>query len=330
MTGELELIQTIKALAVTRNAGVRIGIGDDCAALNVLKGQEVVVTTDFCLEGRHFRRDWHSPESAGHRCLARGLSDIAAMGARPVAAFLSLALPKGFSEAWFEGFMAGFESLGSDFGVELAGGDTCEAPGEEIIANVTVVGAIAKRNLYVYRALRRSGARVKDGIYVTGTLGGAAAELEALVEGKASESKFHKQMFPWPRVEVGATLARRGWTTSCIDLSDGFSTDLRHVCEASGVRAVIDLDKLPIAEGATLAQALHGGEDYELLFTAMRGVEVPRSLKGVRVTRIGTVVAGAGIGIKGGGELQPGGWEHFVPEKAQPAASLEAAVSVEQ
>ena len=316
MTGELELVRRIKAIATTRNAGVRIGIGDDCAVMNVLKGQEIVVTTDFCLEGRHFRRDWHTPESAGHRCLARGLSDIAAMGARPVAAFLSLALPRGYSEAWFEGFMAGFESLGSDFGVELAGGDTSEAPGEQILAHVTVVGAIPKRNLYVYRALRRSGARVKDGVYVTGTLGGSAAELEALIEGKPWESKFHKQMFPWPRVEVGFTLARRGWATSCIDLSDGFSTDLRHLCEASGVRAVIDLDVLPIAEGATLAQALHGGEDYELLFTAMRGVEVPCMLKGVKVTRIGTVVAGEGVGIKGGGELEAGGWEHFVPKKA--------------
>src|SRR5271156_4305222 len=115
---ELQLIRRIRAGTASRNGAVRVGIGDDCAVLRVPAGHEMVVTTDFSLEGRHFRRDWHSPQSAGHRCLARGLSDVAAMGGRPLAAFLSLALPKGFEVAWFDGFMEGFNALAGRFGAE--------------------------------------------------------------------------------------------------------------------------------------------------------------------------------------------------------------------
>ena len=304
--GELELIRRIRAVAKTRNSAVRVGIGDDCAILKVLTGQEAVVTTDFCLEGRHFRRDWHSAESAGHRCLARGLSDVAAMGGRPVAAFLSLALPRGFDEEWVAGFMAGFEGLAEEYYVELAGGDTAEAPGEQILANVTVIGAANK-----LRAMRRVGARVGDGIYVSGALGGAAAELAALAAGKEWEFEEHPQLFPEPRVGLGAVLAKRPWATACMDLSDGLSTDLRHLSEASRVRAMVDLAQIPVARGATLEQALHGGEDYELLFTVMAGVKMPRQMLGIATTRIGTMVAGEGVGVVGGGELESKGWEHF-------------------
>ena len=285
---------------------MRVGIGDDCAVLKVLGGQEIVVTTDLCLEGRHFRRDWHTAESAGHRCLARGLSDIAAMGARPTAAFLSLALPKGFDQDWLDGFLAGFEALAAEFGVELSGGDTSEAPGAEILADVIVIGAANKM-----RAMRRVGARVGDGIYVTGTLGGAAAELAALASGEPWEFERRPQTFPEPRVGVGLALAKREWATACMDLSDGLSTDLRHLCEASGVRGMVDLKALPVAEGATMEQALNGGEDYELLFTVMAGVKLPKMILGVGMTRIGTVMAGSGVGVVGGGELEAGGWEHL-------------------
>src|SRR5580698_10308373 len=136
---ELELIERIRAGSRGRNAAVKVGIGDDCAVLRVPAGHEMVVTTDFSLEGRHFRRDWHTAQSAGHRCLARGLSDVAAMGGRPIAAFLSLALPKGFQVVWVDGFIEGFGALAERFGVELAGGDTSEAPGDGIAADVTVV-----------------------------------------------------------------------------------------------------------------------------------------------------------------------------------------------
>jgi thiamine-monophosphate kinase len=155
--GELGLIERIRAGGKTRNRAVRLGIGDDCAVLRVRPGEELVVTTDLCLEGRHFRRDWHSAESVGHRCLTRGLSDVAAMGGRPVAAFLSLALPKGLALEWVDGFMAGFGELAERFGVELAGGDTAQAPATEILADVMVVGVVRAG-----KALRRSGAAVGD------------------------------------------------------------------------------------------------------------------------------------------------------------------------
>jgi thiamine-monophosphate kinase len=306
--GELEVIRRIRETAKTRNAAVRVGIGDDCAILKPQPGHELVITTDFCLEGRHFRRDWHTAESAGHRCLARGLSDVAAMGARPLAAFLSIALPKGFDEEWFAGFMRGFEALGEEFGVQLAGGDTAEATGEDVIADVVVIGTTEKM-----RSLRRLGARVGDGIYVTGTLGGSAAELQSMREGRAWEFASRPQTYPEPQVAVGMALAKRELATSCMDLSDGLSSDLRQLCRESGVRASIQTEALPVGEGATLKQALDGGEDYELLFTAMAGVKVPKLIVGVAVTRIGTVVDGEGplVEILGGDEWQAGGWEHL-------------------
>ena len=302
--GELQLIRRIRAGAASRNGAVRVGIGDDCAVLRVPAGHEMVVTTDLSLEGRHFRRDWHSPQSAGHRCLARGLSDIAAMGGRPLAAFLSIALPKGFNINWLDGFMEGFNALAAEHGVELAGGDTAEAPVEEILADVIVIGVVRQG-----RALLRSGARTGDDIYVTGSLGGSAVELEEMRVGGLRRERG-PQSFPEPRLAVGLELAKRGIAASCMDLSDGLSSDLRRLGEASGVGAEIDAAAIPVGVGATLEQALHGGEDYELLFTARPGVKVPRRIAGIGVTRIGTVVAGAGV-WSDGRELQAAGWEHF-------------------
>ena len=296
---ELELIERIRRGGKAYRGGVRVGIGDDCAVLRMRAGEEMVVTTDFSLEGRHFRRDWHTAESAGWRCLARGLSDVAAMGGRPVAAFLSLALPAGFEVEWVDGFLRGFRELGERFAVELAGGDTAEAPGGEVLADVVLVGAVRRG-----RALLRSGARVGDGVYVTGRLGGAAAELERMAAGERGGRG--RQAFPEPRVQVGRALVRRGLATACMDLSDGLPTDLRHLCAASGVG--VELDEAPVAAGATLAQALHGGEDYELLFTSAG--KVPKKISGVEVTRVGTAVAAAGVCFRGE-QLRAGGWEHF-------------------
>ncbi len=294
--GELALIERIRAGVRGRNGAVRLGIGDDCAVLRVPAGCEMVVTADFCLEGRHFRRDWHSAASVGHRCLTRGLSDVAAMGGRPLAAFLSLALPKAFELGWVDGFLNGFGELAERYGVELAGGDMAEAPGEQVLADVMVVGAVAEG-----RALRRSGAKVGDAIYVTGTLGGAAVELAARAAGARGAERL-------PEARVGAGMALVGIASACMDLSDGISTDLRHLCEASGIGAELFESTLPLANGATLEQGLHGGEDYELLFTAPAGAEVPGVVEGIRVTAVGRMVERPGVWWAGGGTEVERGW----------------------
>ena len=302
---ELALIDRIRRSSKSRNGAVRVGIGDDCAVLRVPAGHEMVVTTDMFLEGRHFRRDWHSPHSAGHRCLARGLSDVAAMGGRPLAAFLSIALPKGFNLGWLDGFMEGFEALAAKYEVELAGGDTAEAPGAEILADIVVVGAVAEG-----KALLRSGARAGDGLYVTGSLGGSAVELEQMQAGSGTRGAG-RQSFPEPRLAVSTELP--GFATSCMDLSDGISLDLRRLCKASNCGAEIWESALPLEPGASLQQALHGGEDYELLFTARDGA-VPSEIAGIKLTRIGNMGGDSVRMLTNEGKsiaLAVGGWEHF-------------------
>jgi len=317
--GELELIERVRRASAWRPMGqVRVGIGDDCAVVRPRANEEIVVTTDFCLEGRHFRRDWHTAESAGHRCLARGLSDLAAMGARPVAAFLSLALPAGTDKKWVAGFFRGLRALADAAEVPLAGGDTAGAPGKEVLADIVLLGATPHG-----KALLRSGARAGDLLYVTGRLGGAAAELELLrsVAGtarRAGKPGEHPQMFPEPRLGVGRALLRRALATACLDVSDGLSTDLQHLCDASGVGAEVELGKLPVHELARgpVELALHGGEDYELLFSARPGTRVPGRIAGVEVTRVGRFVAGRGMVLVdadgGRRRLKAGGWEHGI------------------
>ena len=295
------------------------------------------MTTDFSLEGRHFRRDWHCPESVGHRALARGLSDLAAMGARPVAAFLSLALPRSVAanQDWVARFFDGLLALAERVGVPLGGGDTAEAPDEHVLIDIVLLGAAATGS-----ALRRGGARPGDRLFCTGALGGAAAELQNLAAaGKPKgpspdcpnpETDAHPQLFPQPRLAVAQTLRLRGLATAAIDLSDGLSTDLRHLCEASGVAAEVEASHLPVHPLATAAaggrdrssalqMALHGGEDYELLFTAPADARMPRRIAGVALTEIGRIVK-PGRGktpmtlITAAGEraeLKPGGWEHL-------------------
>jgi thiamine-monophosphate kinase len=328
--GELALIQQIRRdselrAALGRERGVALGIGDDCAILRPPRGHEVLVTTDFTLEGKHFRRDWHTPESAGHRTLARGLSDLAAMGARPLAAFLSLGLPRRTPSAWINRYFNGLRELADRSKVPVAGGDTAESPSAEILADIVLVGSAPEGT-----ALRRSGARAGDLLYCTGRLGGAAAELLELQEftGKrkrafGNPSGSHPQLFPEPRLGVGEAL-RRGLATACMDLSDGLSSDLRHLCEASDVAAVVELSRIPLHPlaiargGAALALALHGGEDYELLFAARPGTRVPGRIAGVPITCIGRLRGTRGVPqvtqITADGtelELPRGGWEHF-------------------
>jgi thiamine-monophosphate kinase len=331
IAGELALIESIRLRAKTGGNGsgaVRLGIGDDCAVLRPKPGHEICVTTDFSLEGVHFRRDWHPAASAGHRCLARGLSDLAAMGAEPMAVFLSLALPGKMPQAWVDGFLDGLLALAQRHGVKLAGGDTAQSP-DRVVADIVAIGQVPRG-----AARLRSGARPGDVLYVTGALGGAAAELLALERdpGKfrrlTKAAAAHPQLYPEPRVAVGKRL--RGIAHAMIDVSDGLSTDLMHLCEASGVDAEIDAAALPVHSLAAKAArdglaaaapelALHGGEDYELLFAARPGLRVPRSIAGVPVRRIGRLRKSTGrkrrisLQMAGGRtvRLEPRGWEHF-------------------
>jgi thiamine-monophosphate kinase len=330
--GERELIAAIQDRADQllasdrRKSGIlTLGIGDDCAVLRPRRGEDLVVTTDLSLENVHFRRDWHPPESVGHRCLARGLSDLAAMGARPEAAFLSLALPEELTGSWMAGFLDGLMALAERHRVPLAGGDTAKSPpgmhragGGLVVTDIVLLGSVPNG-----RSLLRSGARAGDGIYVTGALGGSAAELLALERHPAGfrtkDKARHPHLYPEPRLAAGRKLMRDRLATAAIDVSDGLSTDLAHLCEASGVAAEIDAEALPVDARATLEQALHGGEDYELLFTAPAKAVVPSQLGGVSVHRIGRMKKrGRGplieMGRPGGGNrtaLAAGGWEHF-------------------
>ncbi|MEO6829961.1 MAG: thiamine-phosphate kinase [Acidobacteriaceae bacterium] len=333
------------------SAGVKLGIGDDCAILAPPRGHEILVTTDFTLETIHFRRDWHPPESVGHRCLTRGLSDLAAMGATPLAVFLSLALPVELLQSWRgklswrDRFFSGFLSLANKYRVPLAGGDTAQSPrslltpagkssraGGLALADVVLIGSAPRG-----RAIRRSGASIGDRIYVTGQLGGAAAELAQLgaaprrfrgctVSGAAGT---HPHLFPEPRLKIGAWLLKNRHVTAAIDISDGLSTDLDHLCQESGLSATIEAATLPVhplAQTCTpeerLNLVLHGGEDYELLFTASPQARIPRRIAGVPVTAIGemhprrsgqlrVLLAEEWNSRRCERPLPPAGWEHY-------------------
>jgi thiamine-monophosphate kinase len=340
--GELALISSLRAKSRRAGGELRLGIGDDCALLRPAAGEEIAITTDLSLENVHFRRDWHPPESVGHRCVARGLSDLAAMGARPIAAFLSIALPRELTigrrgqPSWVSRFFDGLLALADQVQVPLAGGDTAESPSHGnaslVAADIVLIGGV-KRG----RALLRFGAQAGDLIYVTGTgLGGASAQLLALERNPRkfaalkSAAPEHPHLYPEPRVEVGRELATGRLASACIDISDGLSTDLRHLCEESGLAAEIDSAAVPVHPMARLAEvagwtpsaldlALHGGEDYELLFTAPPQTKIPKRIGGVPIHSIGGMSKkrkGAPLvtlasNDQAASELLAKGWQHF-------------------
>jgi len=281
------------------------------------KGHQALVTTDFSLEDVHFKRAWHPAESVGHRCLARGLSDIAAMGGVPRAVFLSLALPRTLPQSWVDHFLRGFLKLNSKFNLSLAGGDTAESP-RGVMADVVVLGSIPKG-----KAVLRSGARPGDSIYVSGKLGASAATLNLLSSHrkKIRPADFPRHFYPVPRIEVGRFLGEKGVASAMIDVSDGLSTDLAHICEESGVGAEVQAEAVPVAaigkpaREVELRFALHGGEDYELLFTVPKGKRAPSRIAGVTVTLIGQVIRERKMFLlekdRKRQELLPKGWEHF-------------------
>lgn len=313
---EFQLIDRIRERAAQGRGDVVLGIGDDAALLQPPPGMQLVVTMDTLNEGVHFPAGTAAAD-IGWKALAVNLSDLAAMGAEPAWCTLSLSLPDA-DPAWIDGFLDGFLALAGQYRVALVGGDTTRGP---LAVSVAAHGVVDPG-----RALRRDAARVGDGVWVSGSLGAAAAALEQWRCGGPVDAALRERLDrPAPRVALGRALS--GVANACIDVSDGLLADLGHVCRASGVGARLDVDALPGA--AALQRHFHGdalralqatgGDDYELCFTLPGAADAlalaAGAAAGVDVTRIGTVVAGRGVDVndRAGRPWQPprAGHEHF-------------------
>ena len=296
--GEFDLIQRFfktGAQAMPSHSSITLGIGDDCAVLQPTSGEELAITTDMLVEGRHFLADTN-PEQLGRKALAVNLSDLAAMGAKPLGFTLALALPKA-DAAWLEGFSKGLFSIANEYSCALIGGDTTAGP---LNICITAFGSTPTN-----KAIRRSGAKVGDDIWVSGELGDARLTLAALrheislpeSDQHAIEHRMHQ---PVPRVELG--IALRNLATTALDISDGLLGDLKHLLKQSQVDAEIFLDQLPksvvlLKQSKAIQNqfAACGGDDYEICFTAPSGqrntIEQLSSSLNLRLSRISQIVA---------------------------------------
>ena len=328
------LRQRVTASAL-QNDSLVAGIGDDAAVFRSSAGKETVITADLLAEDIDFRRTTTAPFLLGHKALAVSLSDIAAMGARPLWSLISIGVPEDVWQTEFvDQFYEGVLELANHYGVQLIGGDTSRT-NESIVIDSVVAGECAAGT-----AVMRSGASPGDQIFVTGSLGAAAAGLRLIERGahlaeqnladEDSQKLDHvliRQLRPEARVGWGIVLGEERLATAMIDLSDGLSSDLNRLCDASGVGALIDSSLLPIDNRVVelcgrraldpLQLALHGGEDFELLFTVKPDIvaRLPRRVDGVEIKRIGAMTnAIEGIKISEGPrvwDLKPGGWKHF-------------------
>ena len=295
-TSEPEFVESIRRrITLPSGKGLILGIGDDCAIVRPRgAAEDLLYTTDMLVEDVHFRRRTHTAADVGWKALARGLSDIAAMGGSPSFCLLSLALAPWVDRRWIRGFYRGF----LEQGIPLVGGDLARAG--RVMADIVVAGSVPRG-----AALRRAGARAGDAIYVSGALGFSALGL-ATRRGRAWQR--HKR--PQPRLDLGRFLRARLHATAAMDLSDGLSLDLHRLATASGLCAEIAMP--PVFAGATSDQALHGGEDYELLFTVAPRTRVPAAFAGLPLTRIGTMRRGtAGAVTLDGVPLPPLGYDHL-------------------
>ena len=324
---ENSLVRRIERGFVGKRAGnrhtLKLGLGDDAALFAPRIGCETILTCDWFLEGTHFLKDKHPADAVGWKCLARAVSDIAAMGGQPRCFLLSLALPQSHTGRWLDEFLSGLRRAARRFRCLLAGGDTTRR--NEILINVTVVGEVRKG-----RAVLRSGAKPGDVIFVSGRLGEAELGLRLLRIGETiagrKDPALKKHLYPEPRLELGRWLAEKGLAAAMMDLSDGFSSDLPRLCAASGVGARIEEAKLPIVSTSwdkrtqgldSLHLALDGGDDYEMLFVVPRRrvASIQRSFRGLALTSIGEITRERTILLtdKDGQErkLVPSGWDPF-------------------
>jgi thiamine-monophosphate kinase len=323
MGKEDQLIERVTRRFRSSVDGLRVGIGDDAAVLRPRAGSDWVVTTDAFLEDVHFLRKAHPPRVVGYKALARATSDIAAMGAHARYFFLTLGLPAACADAWLDDFLEGMAQGARRFGTILAGGDMTKYP--KVIVSITVVGE-AKRG----KAILRSGARPGDLLCVSGRLGEAELGLRLVQKGwhmrKSWTGLMKKHLYPEPQLALGEWLAARRFATSMIDTSDGLSTDLGHICQASRVGAIVRADKIPAVRiprklrrlaPDPLSLALHGGEDYELLFTVPKKLfgRLPRKAAGIPLTIIGEITRERKVVLIGsngrGAPFRPGGWDPF-------------------
>ncbi len=299
-------------------AGVHLGIGDDAALFKPRAGHQMILTCDWSLEGTHFLRDRHPADAVGWKSLARAVSDIAAMGGTPRCFLLSLALPSTHTRRWLTEFLGGLRRAARAFHCELAGGDTTRR--NQILISITVVGEILPK-----RVMQRVGTRAGDLIFVSGKLGEADRGWEHLqkIRGrvKRDDRLMRKHLYPEPRLLLGEWLAKYRLATAAMDVSDGLSIDLMRLCAASGVGARVDVASLPMLRDVEKAKAvqlaLHGGDDYELLFTvAPRKLrQIPGSFRGLPLTRIGTITRERKLEVRAEDgsvhRLEPGGWDPF-------------------
>ena len=298
--GEPEFVAKLRdRVMLPRGAGIVAGIGDDCAIVRPRGAvEDLLFTTDMLIEGTHFLRETHGAGDVGWKALARGLSDIAAMGGTPRFCLVSLALARWCNSRWVDRFYDGLLDLAGRAGVPLIGGDL--AVTDRVMCDIVVAGAAPRG-----KSLRRDGARAEDEIYVSGELGVSALGMKSQ---RGEAWRRHKR--PEPRLELGRYLRERAGATAAMDLSDGLSLDLHRMCADSGLCAQIGAP--PIYRGATLEQALHGGEDYELLFTVPPKRRVPQSFAGLKLTRIGTMRRGEPGRVElDGVELPRRGWDHL-------------------
>jgi thiamine-monophosphate kinase len=319
--GERALIQRITARLAAPD-WVIVGPGDDAAVVEPQRGTLDVLTTDAQVEGVHFDRRFMPPDAIGHRALAVNLSDLAAMGARPRAALLSLVLPAALEIDVVDGMLDGMLRVAAAHHVPIVGGNVSRSPGP-LMLDVTAIGSIGRRHV-----LTRGGARPGDIVYVTGSIGDGAVGLESLREGAAVEACAHRFLFPEARVRAGMLLGRNRAATACMDLSDGLADGVRQVAEASNVGITLDAETLPVTDDVRrwhdarrrqpLEAAISGGDDYELLFTvrpAHRGRlrAVQRLLGGLSMTPIGMVTKERGLVVRysDGSRDLPRGFEHF-------------------